>query len=173
MKSEQYSSGGGRVQDTCKTPSFSIIYRRINSQLSDIKISLSPHKGKQTNPQKTQNKYKVITSTEGYLEITLWELEFVLIFVMHMGPALPSSPLQLSATINATCNCSNNTGVLVTHSQKRQNSDLKYYVSSWSFMWSQAFILIFKQLTRSRNPLILCSPGQFLAHATSFNCASK
>lgn len=50
---------------------------------------------------------------------------------------------------------------------------LKMYHSSWFFMLSQAFVLIFKQLTRNRNALISGLHGQFLAHATSLNCASK
>lgn len=80
------------------------INRRPNSQLSDIKISLSPHEGKQNNPLPPQNTFTVITLLEDYLESsTSPEVEFVLIIIVHINPALPSSPLQLLAKINLMC----------------------------------------------------------------------
>lgn len=109
---------GSGIQDIWKNFSVSRINRKSHSQSFDINISLSPNKGNQTTPPpplkrkntkttrsspsfsplknskqtNTYIKYKVITLLEDYLEIfTLSEVEFGLIIIMHVSPALPSS----------------------------------------------------------------------------------
>lgn len=173
MKSEQYSSSWVRVQDTWKNLSVSRINRRPNSQLSDIKISLSPHEGKQTNPP---NKYKVVH----FIRRLSGDLHFARsgICFNHSThrPCFPLFPTPIiSKDKPGVYNCKIKTTLTPEYWSLTKNTEqwLKMYHSSWFFMLSQAFVLIFKQLTRNRNALISGLHGQFLAHATSLNCASK